>query len=310
MRIAYNILWFENDEGWLNQAEKGIKNLLDDFGFKLNADKQSDGSKLEEIIKGIQLKVIDIDMIFMDFKLSGGVNGDKLIEVIRNKNLYTEILFYSQNENVKQIIEDACGSVEGIYYAGRDNFRDKAKEVIWHTIKKVEDVESMRGLIMGAVSHIDEMMVEIVTDYIDRCSDENREKIGSELFDKIGQYLNMKKEQFDTILRKKKINHLIKDPLLFDADKKAIATQAIINLINHEDLNSLIGEAFYNSYKTNVIKTRNNFAHVTVVVEDGNRKLKSKSTEEIFSDERCIQIRKSLIEHMESVNRIKNYLPK
>lgn len=46
MRIDYNILWFENDEGWLKQAVKGISNLLDDYGFRLKETSQKDGSKM------------------------------------------------------------------------------------------------------------------------------------------------------------------------------------------------------------------------------------------------------------------------
>ena len=67
MRIDYNILWFENDEGWLKQAVKGIGNLLDDYGFRLKETNQKDGSKIEDLIVAIQSKILDIDMIFMDF---------------------------------------------------------------------------------------------------------------------------------------------------------------------------------------------------------------------------------------------------
>ena len=194
MRIDYNILWFENDEGWLKQAVKGIGNLLDDYGFRLKETNQKDGSKIEDLIVAIQSKILDIDMIFMDFKLSGSVNGEKLIETIRSRNLYTEILFYSMDENVKQIIEDAYGSIEGIYYSGRDNFRQKAQEVIWHTIKKVEDVESMRGLIMGATSEIENLMKEITLDYIEMCGEEIKNTIAAPIFNEVGKSV---KEKFD-----------------------------------------------------------------------------------------------------------------
>lgn len=310
MRIDYNILWFENDEGWLKQATKGISNLLEDYGFRLNENSQKDGSKIEELIQSIQLKALDIDMIFMDFKLSGDVNGEKLIEVIRKKNLYTEILFYSQDENVKQVIESNYGSVEGIYYSGRDNFRDKAKEVIWHTIKKVEDVESMRGLIMGATSEIENLMKEITLEYIDVCDECAKNIIAKPIFEEVGRSVKEKFEKHSKCHPSLNLKELAKDNAMFDANKKAHAIQAIINEIKHPDLEHLVGNAFYESI-SEMILVRNKFGHCKVMLNgQGIRVLQSAPPIEEFTDERCIEIRKTLITQLELVYRIKSLLPK
>lgn len=310
MRIDYNILWFENDEGWLKQATTGIRNLLDDFGFRLNQTSQKDGSKIDEIINSIQSKVLDIDIIFMDFKLSGEINGEKIIETIRNRNLFTEILFYSMDENVKQVIETAYGSIEGIYYSGRDNFRQKAQEVIWHTIKKVEDVESMRGLIIGATTEIENLMKEITLEYIEICGDEIKNAIAKPIFEKVGKSVKEKFDNhidFSSTLNLKK---LAKDNAMFDANKKAYAIQAIINELKHPELENLTGEIFYKSI-SELMLVRNKFGHCKVILNDkGIRVLQSPPPVEEFTDERCIDIRKQLIAHLEIINMIKSLLPK
>ena len=308
MRIDYNILWFENDEGWLKQAVKGIGNLLDDYGFRLKETNQKDGSKIEDLIVAIQSKILDIDMIFMDFKLSGSVNGEKLIETIRSRNLYTEILFYSMDENVKQIIEDAYGSIEGIYYSGRDNFRQKAQEVIWHTIKKVEDVESMRGLIMGATSEIENLMKEITLDYIEMCGEEIKNTIAAPIFNEVGKSVKEKFDKHSEYHPTLNLKKLAKDNALFDANKKACALQAIINELNHPELADLTGDSFYNSV-SEIILVRNKFGHCKVIVnEKGIRVLQSAPPIEEFTDENCIDIRRKLITHLEMIHKVKSLL--
>jgi hypothetical protein len=310
MRIDYNVLWFENDEGWLKQAVKGIGNLLDDYGFILKESIHKDGSKIEELIAAIQSKIIDVDIIFMDFKLSGDVNGEKLIDTIRKRNLFTEILFYSQNENVKQIIESAFGSVEGIYYSGRDNFRAKAKDVIWHTIKKIEDVESMRGLIMGATSEIENLMKEITLEYIDVCGNDTKNSIAKPIFDEVGKYVKEKYEKHAEYLPSLNLKKLAKDNDMFSANKKAYAIQAIINELKHPDLNELLGDSFYKSI-TDMMLVRNKFGHCKVIINDkGVRVLQSPPPIEEFTDENCIEIRKKLIVQLELIHKIKSLLQK
>lgn len=309
MRIDYNILWFENDEGWFKQAVKFIRNSLDDYGFRLNETPQTDGSKIEELIAAIHSKVLDVDMIFMDYKLSGNVNGEKLIETIRSRNLYTEILFYSMDENVKQIIEDSYGSIEGIYYSGRDNFRDKAKEVIWHTIKKVEDVESMRGLIMGATSEIENLMKDITLEYIKSCGEEITNAIAQPIFNEVGKNVKEKCDKHWKYLPSLNLKKLAREDSMFDSNKKAFAIQQIINQLKHPDLKEFENDAFYNSI-TPLFTTRNKFGHCKVVVNDkGIRVLQSAEPIEEFTDENCIEIRKKLITHLELVYKVKELLP-
>ena len=248
-------------------------------------------------------------MIFMDFKLSGSVNGEKLIETIRSRNLYTEILFYSMDENVKQIIEDAYGSIEGIYYSGRDNFRQKAQEVIWHTIKKVEDVESMRGLIMGATSEIENLMKEITLDYIEMCGEEIKNTIAAPIFNEVGKSVKEKFDKHSEYHPTLNLKKLAKDNALFDANKKACALQAIINELNHPELADLTGDSFYNSV-SEIILVRNKFGHCKVIVnEKGIRVLQSAPPIEEFTDENCIDIRRKLITHLEMIHKVKSLLP-
>lgn len=303
MRIDYNILWFENEDGWLRPTVRNLRTFLDDYGFKLNVITEKDNSNVAELIRQIKDNVIDIDVVFMDYRLAKEQKGDLIIEEIRKTELFTEIVFYSQDTDVKAVIEKTIGSVEGIYYSGRDIFLDKAKNVINHSIKKVQEVNSMRGLILAAVSDIDENMLEIIQSVIT-----NDKAIGDEVkkytYEVCDGFLKIKAADFDKYVEEDNIIGLTNDTLIFDSYKKARVLQKIVSLKKDPDLTHLKG--FLESFNKGVIKPRNAFGHVAPQVIGGKRVLVPKRGEDIiFNDAKCIEIRKCLIEHSGHVETIK-----
>ena len=302
MRINYKIIWFENED-WIKPAQRNLSNFLEEHGFHLEVRIEKDNSNVEALVRDIDNNLIDVDVIFMDYRLAQETRGDAIIQAIRNMELFTEILFYSFKTDVKKVIEEGIGTVEGIYYAERDNFLDKAKTVIWHSIKKTQEVNNMRGLIMAAVSDLDSKMLEIVKSFYERniFSEESKKRVTEKLFEQVKIQVESKKKNFDKHLRTNRIDNLIKDNVMFDTSKKAYAMQCIIDEIESDDINHLKTGVFLNPYEVEVIGVRNNFAHIIEVIEEGVKKLKSRSTEEVFSDERCAEIRKNLTKHSDTI---------
>lgn len=298
MRIDYNVLWFENETTWLNPTKKNLRNFLDDYGFKLEVKEEKDDTNLEKIIEDIKNNIIDIDVIFMDYKLAKEQKGDTFIKAIREKELFTEIIFYSMEPNIKSIIEDSVGSVEGIYYSTRTNFLDKVKTVIKHTIKKVQEVNSMRGLIMSAVSDLDDKMFIIIEKSIKSEKEINGIKIGEAIanytFKICEDFLSTKKTDFDKYKESNDCNSLINDTLIFDLSKKSRVLHKIIKILDNSELTHLVN--FYDDFNKHIVQPRNAFGHVSPEIKDGKKVLVPKrGSEIIFNDDKCIEIRKSLI---------------
>ncbi len=310
MRIEYNVLWFENEEGWLKPTKKNLTRYLDDFGFKLEAKIEKDNSNVVQILSDIKNNLLDVDVIFMDYKLAKEKKGDAIIQTIRKTELFTEIVFYSNKTNVKEVIENSldndgkkAGSIEGIYYSERDNFLDKAKTVIKHTIKKVQEVNSMRGLILASVSDLDEKMLSIIESTI-----VNNSKIGPKVADyafKISkEFIENKSNGVKTYSANKDSLSLIKDTLVFDSYKKARVIQKILTLLKVPELNHL--NNFCEDFNRQVIQPRNAFGHVTPQVRDGKKVLIPNRGEEIiFTDDECIKIRRLLMLHSDNIDLIK-----
>lgn len=187
MRIRYKIYWFEDDIGRFNRQKtisgiKAIENYLKSKGFypeiifyvgkKKIPNRYSNIKNLDIVLledyTDKYLKTIDfsnVDLVLMDYNLgTDEENGDKIISFIReNKNeIFTDILFYSQNKTETELRKIA--DRDGLYCSNWDEIfsGDKIKKVIKTTIRKTQELNNLRGLVMAETSELDGMVKEIL----------------------------------------------------------------------------------------------------------------------------------------------------
>lgn len=133
MKIDYNILWFEDIPEWYESMIPFVDGYLDSKGFSLIADRKDNSDNLE-----LLLKRNEFDLILLDYNLKDGETGDKIIEKVRSFDLYTNVIFYSQDgeRKLREILQQR--GLEGVYCANREgeDFREKLFNVIEITIKK------------------------------------------------------------------------------------------------------------------------------------------------------------------------------
>lgn len=92
-------------------------------------------------------------------KTSTKDEGETINRKIREEKVYSEIVFYSsQYEALQAKLNEHF--VEGIFTSSREELADKVESIINVTIKKVQDVNNLRGLIM-AVAELDVLKEEI-----------------------------------------------------------------------------------------------------------------------------------------------------
>lgn len=160
MRLKYKILWIENEEDWVDSIYDQIQEHLSDLGFEF--EKKLIAKEEESVIYD------EYDLILMDLNLAEQPNGAELIERIRNLNVFTDIVFYSSIEIELLREKGREKNLEGVYYSGRtpdSSFVRKVCQVIDSTIKKVQDLSNLRGLVMAEVSDLDSLMDEIIQKY-------------------------------------------------------------------------------------------------------------------------------------------------
>lgn len=298
MRIEYNILWVEDEDSWYQTAYQLFEDTLDDLGFKLVSKQCKTFDEVKNEISINNLK--DYDLLLVDFTLKGSDSGEVIIDFIRNMQdnpILTDVLFYSSAvQNVRDSMREL--GLEGVYTADRKEIETKFEQVVNSTIKKIQEVNTMRGLIMAETSDLDEIMLEI-TSFL----------LQSDISSEMSAYIEgeiLKTIDFTSKLAKSSKIHIsekVLDGRIFTSFHKAKAINRLSKLKN-------IGvNNFFESYNKEILSTRNTFAHVKESTIKGVKVLKSKiGKEEIFDEARCIEIRKNLIKHREILENIKNQL--
>lgn len=296
MKIEYSILWLDDKKSDIiddNHAED-IVSFISELGFEPIVNIVSNE---EEFFKSLN---DSYDLILTDYHLNdedeGERNGDTIIEEVREKNIFTEIMFYSARGNVKDTDKkDRITFVETNRIPGSTHYEkivDKAKELITLTIKKFQHIVPMRGLLIQEASNLENDMLDIITKYLEK---KDSQSVKDAIFNDVTSFYRRKFELADKFQKSNNIYQIIKDPLLISSTQRAVAIKQIL-----EDEEK---ENFIDDFKNEIIKMRNDFAHAKYIkdTENNTEYFKTKAEDIIFDAELCRTIRVNLIKH-------KNYI--
>lgn len=309
MKLAYKILWLDDKikSVVLSDYEDDIEDLkeyIKSLGFKETIDfvrtEEELFSKLDE--------TGEYDLIMTDYHLDetkGNTrNGDDIIKTIREKDIFTEIMFYSAQGEVKDTDRlDRITFFESFRVLGDDHYEkifQKAKELIELTIRKFQNIVAMRGMIMHETSILDEFCFELISNYLAKTDSKN---VKDSIFDEIISFYRRKFDEVSKYNKNGRIDKVLKDPLLFSFSQRANTLESIIGEIGFEN--------FIADFKKSVIKIRNQFAHsVLEVNENGIEVFRNKSENIVFDEYLCKQIRLDILKHKENLDSLKIELEK
>ncbi|CAM3313483.1 Response regulator [Streptococcus pluranimalium] len=295
MSIDLKILWFEDTPTWYNTIRRSLERYLKSRNFELKA-KRFDTVNTKELSELLSKEHFDI--IFIDLNLMGSTKGTTAINVIREHNVLSDILFYSVR---RQDIDDKLSQnfIEGTYVCSRENqeFIAKAKKIIEKNILKTEDVLSIRGLLMNNVSVFDQKMKLIILKYLDSATVEEKyilnkyvEKQGRDFYKKINRAhqdsTSAEEGYFKAILEQEKA-------YIMDSDKIARTVNKVFKLLKSSSSDNYDKryDNFIENYRLNILNERNLLAHAEA---DGMRgfKVEDKKGQIIMYDStKCNEIR-------------------
>lgn len=294
MNLKYRILWIENEEDWVESIEDQIQEYLEDLGFvyerKLIAKEEQ------------EVSYNDYDLILMDLNLADQPNGAELISKIRDLGVYTDVVFYSASGIDELRAKGREKELEGVFYSGRTPdtaFVNRVKAVIDATLKKVQDLNNLRGLVMAEVSELDAVMDRIIPSYFSTA-----EKM--ELFHKhitanrettLQKSLNCT-NKCQLTWRGKDIQEIVS---LLDSSQKARAIKIIIEQ-SRPDLYS--ESNFYEEYNATIITPRNELAHCKSELHDGQEILLTRKGDKCFNEAFFKEIRKNILKYSSIFNKL------
>lgn len=306
MRLKYKILWIENEEDWVDSIYDQIQEHLSDLGFEF--EKKLIAKEEESVIYD------EYDLILMDLNLAEQPNGAELIERIRNLNVFTDIVFYSSIEIELLREKGREKNLEGVYYSGRtpdSSFVRKVCQVIDSTIKKVQDLSNLRGLVMAEVSDLDSLMDEIIQKYyVDQSLlDEFHHRITKDKEKNIKKSLDIDGIDCEKACklnwRQLNIDKLLK---IIDSSQKVRAINILLERNKKQGTvlyQSSNEKGFVDNYNKDIIDVRNNLAHCSSIIENDKEILKTRNGDLIFDTDRITEIRKKIREYHELFLKIK-----
>ncbi len=328
MNLKYKILWFEDDEDViLEDTGPLIKDFLFAQGFQLDVIHKLNGETLNELVKDKSY-----DLIVTDLNLGEHETGDVLIDHIRDGNILTEVLLYSANANeINRIVEDKGWIERASFCVGLGNLTEKLKKIISLTIKKNQDVNNTRGLVIAETIDLESKIEKIIVTYFLSAAEEIIDEKKKMLLKKI-HFKKVKQHEADIDEIKKinftEINTLIDKNILtasnsFDAIHSILKDRLKeINVsLSARDLSKELKEELelkkkgissikeeLNNFREEVLKIRNTLAHVKEEIDDDGisflNSVNHDGTIIKFDNEKYIEIRKNLRKHSTNLDNI------
>jgi hypothetical protein len=253
------------------------------------------------------------DLILSDYNIEGAnEQGDVLIQKIRDGGVFTEVLFYSAQPDfdtiAKNLYRDRVSFFSLIGDESFKGFKEKVFKLIDLSVSKLQELNSIRGLVMSETSELDNTVEEILFNFLSK-GDDGSEKLRAYICDSVLESAkgNWKKANKFCELG---IFDIVKSRL-FDADKKSRAINKLIEIVGTKELQF---QKFYERYKVDVLDTRNDLAHAKSDTIDGIDYLiitrKGEEEPVKFNQEKCIQIRQNLRKHSNLLKEIRELIIK
>lgn len=294
MTQEYRILWFEDNPDFVESLTDSIEEHVESMGFEFSCEIKPDDSELSEE----WLKKVDPDLIIVDYGLGSGTKGNVVVEKIRVIEPYADVIFYSGK--IEDYIDKISRKIDGVFFTIRSNLLEKTLKLINRSVRKQQEPNNMRGLIIAEAVYIEGKMDDLIL--VALGTDDERKNVIKKLLDPKWQVLTFKKkydlinkickERIKTLNRAKNgANQTKKDEI--DAKISDVKQRKIV-LLDAE------GE---------VIDIRNIMAHAIEDKDTGCLTSYVRKDDPITVDDNfCKETRKNLQKHSENLDELKRLI--
>lgn len=152
MTLNYRIHWIDDDTDYSDSLFSNIEFEFNDR-IEFDPDFAVDGTKVEDLISSEHL-----DLIILDYNLDGADNGDEVIKHLRKSGELTEIVFYSEDNDVYE----KCADIAGVHICIRDDAEATISKVLKSFVERNNNVAVMRGVIISEAIDVENKLTEII----------------------------------------------------------------------------------------------------------------------------------------------------
>ncbi|NWK94541.1 hypothetical protein DM806_02380 [Sphingobium lactosutens] len=296
MRLDYRILWFDDQPNNAKPVENRILTGLARLGFEPEVTMRAPVAGVEDPLTDLPDQS-DVDLVLMDWRLGGSHDGAKLARRIRQKFRDTDIIFYSSEspQALRKAIFDE--DLDGVHCVNRTELGIRTISHIQSQMRKVLDLNHMRGIVMAATSDLDQAMIdclEVVQAVVYPADAASFAKLIGE---KVATSMRSKADDIEKLGNKGRLDKLLKEPA-FGAAIRLTVLQAEIEKIADKIRETHLLDAL-GRYAQEVITPRNDFAHRRASMKEGKLVLEGRN--EAFDQNSMIQLRLKLLSHADNL---------
>lgn len=325
MKINYNILWVDDyPKDMKIQMDRIEKILKSNYYIIQGQDKPFTSYKefVEYVNKRTEKDFVNIDLILIDYNLSDKAKktGIDIIDLLRSKNIYTDIIFYSGNmEDAIKQVKSCPVEFDNITYS--DNTMSvlipKFEKILKKQMNLIMQIADLRGYLMDATSDFDFITKNFVNIFFKDLNSTDKVEVYREIRKRVEMQKkreNKKFEKFENNPDDEKLVKAAMDSLeyVMTVKDKIYIMALIYQKIKkeHDDYAQILADEYENS----VIKYRNKLAHkklaygtkkaghIKIISSMANMDCDCSQCEEKLTIAECNDLRKNLFEYYSFFN--------
>ena len=298
MNLSYSILWYDDDRDFFESLDKEpIEAEIASWGFRPKITPVHNAAELQQYGSFKQF-----DMLVVDFKLEGNEHGDQFIRSVRDQGVYAEIIFYSTSASSELWKAVHDNQLEGVFVTNKPGIHQKISRVAKQSVRKVLDLENMRGIVMSEVGDLDELLENIFTLAMQGITEEQRQLVYKAFVKKAKEPDKKFEEALLAFENEPSIESLL---ALCDGSEKRL--QNFNRVKKHHAL--LKTNNFSDEYQAEILGPRNFLAHgVPERKEDGSLLFRHRGKEFLFDDEVGKTLRHKILEYKSAFKEIADAL--
>lgn len=199
MKLEYRILWFEDDHESVQDVIDALRGLLCEQGFELVCDwGVCNAATMTGTVERLQ-NYNPYDLMVFDYDLGSGLTGEELAQTLRSR-IWTEILYYSANRSAEDLSHGMnARKVEGVFCAVRQNLEERIWGLVESQIKRICDLNNMRGIVLDSMSSIDAAIRKFFSETYKGMLTENKSKAKGKLEKRLKERADEAKEFVESI---------------------------------------------------------------------------------------------------------------
>lgn len=303
MRLEFRILWFEDQPTNIKPFENTIRSGLARLGFEPVIDSRVVVSGGNDPMANLPAQQ-DVDLVLMDWRLGGGHDGAHLAKRVRAIFRNTDIIFYSSEapKKLREIIFNQ--DIDGVYCCNRESLTDRTMGIIKAQVRKVMDLNHMRGIVMAATSDLDHAITECLEMVQKLAYPDSAASFAESIGSQVAKSLRSKADDIEKLGRKGRLDKLLREPTFAASmrlDALRVELQKIEEKISETHLLEQLGR-----YQDEVIRPRNDFAHRRATSRDGKLMLEGRT--EPFDQEGMTALRLRLLGHADNLRALLSLL--